>query len=40
MHLEEHKQKIINIIDNNHTYTEKLQAICDFLKTNINEGLL
>ena len=36
MHLEEHKQKIINIIDNNHTYTEKLQAICDFLKTNIN----
>jgi L-methionine (R)-S-oxide reductase len=35
MRLEEYKQKIINIIDNNSRYIEKLQAICDFLKQHI-----
>ena len=35
MQLEAHKQKIINIIDNNTTYEEKVQAICNFLKETI-----
>ncbi len=35
MHLEEHKQRISTIIDNDSTYTEKLQLICDFLKQHI-----
>ena len=35
MHLKEHKQGIITIIDNDSTYTEKLQTICDFLKQRI-----
>jgi len=36
MHIEEHKQKIINIIDNNSIYQEKLQAVCDYLKQTIS----
>ena len=36
MHLKEHKQGIITIIDNDSTYTEKLQAICDFLNQHID----
>ena len=36
MHLEEHKQKIINIIDNNISFKEKLQDICIFLKESID----
>ena len=35
MHIEEHKQKIINIIDNNASYEKKLQAICDYLRKSI-----
>ena len=35
MQLEEHKQKIINIIDNNTNSDEKLHAICDFLKKTV-----
>ncbi len=35
MRIEEYKGKIINIIDNNSTYGEKLQNICDFLKGTI-----
>ena len=36
MHFEEHKRKISTIIDNDSSYTEKLQAICDFLKQHID----
>lgn len=36
MHLEEHKRKISTLIDNDSSYTEKLQAICDFLKQHID----
>lgn len=36
MHLEEHKRKISTLIDNDSSCTEKLQAICDFLKQHIN----
>ncbi len=35
MRIEEYKGKIISIIDNNSTYGEKLQNICDFLKGTI-----
>lgn len=36
MHLEENKRKISTLIDNDSSYTEKLQAICDFLKQHID----
>jgi len=36
MRIEEYKQKIINIIDNNYSYEKKLQTICDFLKEAID----
>jgi len=36
MHIEEYKQKIINIINNNVTYALKLQGICDYLKETID----
>ncbi len=36
MRIEIYKQKIINIIDNNSTYEEKLQNICEFLKDAID----
>ena len=35
MQLEAHKRKIINIIDNNAAFEEKLQSICNFLKETI-----
>jgi GAF domain-containing protein len=36
MHIENHKRKIINIIDNINFLEEKLQSICDYLKQEIN----
>ena len=36
MHLSKHKQEIINIIDNISSIEKKLQAICDYLKQEID----
>jgi len=36
MQLDIHKNKIINIIDNNNSISKKLQAICDYLEQTIS----